>query len=338
MIDGDLFEKRSSKRSRVQLKVTDQECFIYCDGSLVDSKMDIEQIQDKIIMFSCGRQFIADNTFDLITLKNLNSRTKKPSAIFFAISLRKKIILSLAFLFLLISVRYIFLSESPFLVKLIPVALEQKIGENTYNSLIKNPLYDFQESNLSTQKKTDIINHLNTIAYAANIDKTIEAKFHSAESIGPNAFAFPGGPILITDELVMTLNENEIIAILAHEIAHVKKRHSLQQLIKLAGLTTISTLLFDGIFGSDLLADSGVIALFLKSSRDLEKDADMSALKYLDAANVDRKNLLFAMERILACPQKEGSKESCDQNNYLSWLSTHPSPKNRLEYLRVATQ
>lgn len=86
----------------------------------------------------------------------------------------------------------------------------------------------------------------------------------------PNAFALPGGQILVNQELLDLVSPEELQAILLHEVGHVYHRHSLQAMIKNAGLYAMLTLAFG-------VTDFGSLTLTLINaaySRDDEREAD----------------------------------------------------------------
>ena len=57
-----------------------------------------------------------------------------------------------------------------------------------------------------------------------------------SEFFGANAFAFPGGPIVVTDDLVKLLDNDYLtLAVIAHELAHIDQRHSLHQIMEIIG-------------------------------------------------------------------------------------------------------
>ena len=69
-------------------------------------------------------------------------------------------------------------------------------------------------------------------------------EFRSGD-IGPNAFALPGGRIVITDELVSLVGAREdvVVGVLAHEYGHVKARHGVRMVAQSALLRTVTSLL-----------------------------------------------------------------------------------------------
>ena len=101
--------------------------------------------------------------------------------------------------------------------------------------------------------------------------------------VGPNAFALPSGIIVVTDELVaLAKRDEEIAAVLAHEIGHVRGRHSLRLLLRNAGVAALAfALLGDISSASSLAAAVPVILVQAKHSRDFEREADAFSRQWL---------------------------------------------------------
>ncbi len=147
--------------------------------------------------------------------------------------------------------------------------------------------------------------------------------FHVADSPQVNAFAFPGGHVVVyTGLLRATKNANELAAILAHEASHVEKRHTLRNIIHALGWrAALSAALGDlsGGIWENMAAELGNMGY----SRDLEREADSEALVMLRRAAVSADGMLPFFER-MAKPETEGSG---------IW-ATHPSSQERVAALR----
>lgn len=95
--------------------------------------------------------------------------------------------------------------------------------------------------------------------------------------MGPNAFALPGGTIVITDDLVEMFPDNEdaLAGVLGHEIGHVEMEHSLRRLYRAVGVATMVTLMAGdaGPMIEDILLEGGAL-LSLSFSRGQETESD----------------------------------------------------------------
>jgi predicted Zn-dependent protease len=144
-----------------------------------------------------------------------------------------------------------------------------------------------------------------------------------------NAFAVPGGYIYVTRGILAQLDsEAELAGVLGHEIGHVTARHSVNQLSK-AQIWTAS--LGVGMILSPELAQFGQLAqqalgiMFMKFSRDDEKQSDDLGLRYMERAGYDPHVMpeVFEMLRRVS--------ESGEAGRVPAWASTHPDPERRFE-------
>jgi predicted Zn-dependent protease len=145
-----------------------------------------------------------------------------------------------------------------------------------------------------------------------------------------NAFAVPGGYVYITQGLLYRMsNEAQVAGVLGHEAGHIAHRHSVQQIQRAQGAQAVATGagVIGEIFGVGGVGDvAGIVASLslMKYGRDQEKEADMSGLKYMTAAGYNPEGMVQTMEVLQA---------AMDGNEPAEFLSTHPNPGNRIEYL-----
>jgi len=148
-----------------------------------------------------------------------------------------------------------------------------------------------------------------------------------------NAFALPGGDIVVTDTLVKLTTDDELDSILFHEIGHVVERHGLTAVIQASTMSVVVTMAL-GDLSTVAELTTGVATFFIQSNytRDAEAEADDYALTQLVGQNMDPIHFATAMRKLEAQmnPQfnSEASQDSSsDDNNY---LSTHPSSRSRI--------
>ncbi|MGH7550137.1 MAG: M48 family metalloprotease [Gemmatimonadota bacterium] len=151
--------------------------------------------------------------------------------------------------------------------------------------------------------------------------------FRVADDLAVNAFALPGGFIYVTRGLLATLNsEAELAVVLGHEIGHVTARHAVNRISRaqLAGLGLgIGMILSPELAQFGDLANLGLNLLFLKYSRDDERESDVLGLRYLRAAGYDPD----AMVDVFA--QLERASGMTESERVPGWLATHPAPEER---------
>jgi Zn-dependent protease with chaperone function len=148
-------------------------------------------------------------------------------------------------------------------------------------------------------------------------------EFRSSKAIGPNAFALPGGIVVILDELVAVAeHDDELSAVLAHEIGHVRGRHALRGVIQ----SSVSALIVASIVGDVFSASSYAAALpavVLESrySRGFEREADGFAVALLVSAGIDPAHFGRILLRMDGRSKKAG--------RYPDFLSSHPRSDER---------
>lgn len=150
-----------------------------------------------------------------------------------------------------------------------------------------------------------------------------------------NAFALPGGPIWINRGVLhAATNESQVAGVLAHEIAHVAQRHAATQVTQGAfanwGLGLLSAMLGNagGAGAARTAAGAMTNTMFLKFSRDDEREADRVGLQILTRAGWDARGLVELFE-VLRREQKR------DPSLVETFFSTHPSPQERIDDLQA---
>jgi Zn-dependent protease with chaperone function len=159
--------------------------------------------------------------------------------------------------------------------------------------------------------------------------------FHRSR-LGPNAFALPGGTIVVTDELVELLRgrDDAIVGVLAHELGHVRHRHGMRMLVQVTLLGTITAAAF-GDFSSVL---AGAPALFgqLAYSRDAEREADAESVRMLRAAGISPAVMAEFFERMDGWRHSdEGRRQGADFDPGIAF-SSHPADAERIAFFRRA--
>ncbi len=146
--------------------------------------------------------------------------------------------------------------------------------------------------------------------------------------IGANAFALPGGTVVVTDQLLdLSPDDAALAGVLAHEIGHVEHRHLMRQLISGTVVGMLTTLLA-GDTSSVLVALPAVLA-DLSYSRDMEREADAYAVDALKRKNIPLGSFADLLER-LQTAHRAGHRE------WAPYLQTHPDTGDRVAAIRAA--
>ena len=146
--------------------------------------------------------------------------------------------------------------------------------------------------------------------------------FRAMPEAGPNAFALPGGTMVMTDELIREFPSEDVIAgILGHEIGHVVEEHGLRRLYRSLGSYVLIALLAGetGPMLEDILLEGNAL-MSLSYSRAQESAADEFGLTLSHRAGFDPAGLKVFFERL-----------GMEIGDDVQWMSTHPSHSNRVE-------
>ncbi len=135
-----------------------------------------------------------------------------------------------------------------------------------------------------------------------------------------NACACPGGFVFINKGMAETCGEDELAAVVGHEVAHVVRRHSVNQLLESYGVA----LVLRAISGEDISDIEAIAATVLqcKFSREDEDEADRLGQKYAFLAGYDPLGMVQLHERI--------KEEHGNVPSVLTWINSHPSPRHRI--------
>lgn len=198
----------------------------------------------------------------------------------------------------------------------IPMSMETQLGETMYDNVISQ----YETDKTLTRKVNDFVKEIDF-----KTDYPIEITVVKEDQM--NAFALPGGHIVVFDKIISKMKtKEELAALLAHEVAHVHYRHSLKSISRsLSGYLLIS-LIFNDINGiTAVLADNSNMLLNLNYSRNLEKDADEKAVGILQSNGLDLKGFtdLFTL-----------LKSESNDSKTINLLSTHPLTDDRINYAK----
>lgn len=217
----------------------------------------------------------------------------------------------------------------PFASKAIAFKLPPSVQRAAENQTVKAMDKSFFEaSQLGIETRTRLMNHFHT-AIANHAELTIRIEFRKGGHLGPNAFALPAGTIIFTDEMVLlSENDDELLAVLAHEIGHIVHRHGLRTLVQDSLLGFLLLAITGDVTGSsELFLGFPVLLTELAYSRAFEREADQYALAYLRSNSIPPTHFAHLMRRI---HEKMAAQSNVSENKWINYLSTHPMTEDRL--------
>ena len=211
--------------------------------------------------------------------------------------------------------------------KFMSVSQENKLGEIIYSQILGS--FNLVSDPLTTSYVQMLGNRL----LMSNNNSTIKYRFLIVNHPSINAFATPGGVIVINSGVILKTNsEAELASVLAHEIAHVKARH-LSRMHEESSKVDISTALsviatvVAGMYDTETLGKTLISTKGISTQKQIsfirehEKEADRLAISILVNANINPKAMSEFFKTLL---------EENNDSNALEFLRTHPLSKNRI--------
>ncbi|MCG9680571.1 M48 family metallopeptidase [Vibrio sp. Isolate24] len=328
MFDGVAFPPRSSERHPAKLDVTQANALslrvegqiISCDQQYAEISVPVGNLPVRF-KFPDGWVFVVERTTEVSHWLERNRRSSaidKMEANWFAWLLSAVVCIGVV----LGSYFYVLPWTSDKVANAIPdyvaVALGDKVLESFDNSWQESELSQ-QEQQAIRQRVAQHVTQLEALPYP------IEVVFRSSE-LGANAFALPGGKIVLLDDLVtLAENEQQLDSIILHELGHVHHRHMMKRLVH-SSLLSVGIALLTGESSGvvDNLAGVGVFFLSNGHSREAEIEADVYAIQAMQAiygssAPMAEMFELFRQQGELEIPE---------------WMSTHPDFKHRIDAAR----
>lgn len=212
----------------------------------------------------------------------------------------------------------------------IPIEYEKSLGEESLSWMEQKKL--FLPSKLPSETQELLEAGFRELHQGLMLDAHYRLEFRHSPAIGPNAFALPGGIIVITDEMILkTASPGEALAVLAHEIGHVEKRHVMRHVLQNSVVATVAATL-TGDASSLSLAVSGLPVLLAqtKYSREFEAEADEFAFALLRQNDISPDLFADLMERL--------SGDRGENRQSWSFLSSHPVTGDRVMRARQAAR
>lgn len=216
---------------------------------------------------------------------------------------------------------------------LLPGSVETRLGEESLEMLDR---LAFSPTELPAARIEAIREIFRDVAREAAIGGKPRVVFRKGGALGANALALPAGIVVVTDEMaLLSENDGEIAAVLAHEAGHVRNRHGLRHLLQ----NSLAALLVSSATGdlasiSSLAAAAPTLLIHAKYSRDFEREADSAAVRYLASRYIPLQRYADILARLQSERERKGREKGA---GYTDYLSTHPPTGERIEAIGGAT-
>ncbi len=196
--------------------------------------------------------------------------------------------------------------------------VEEQMGSQALSTLDRVAL---EPSGLPSARQQQLATRFAALVQAAAPGASYTLVFRSSPAIGPNAFALPGGTVVLLDELEKSAqHDDEIAAVLAHEIGHLRERHTMRHVLQTSAAgVLLAAVVGDIVSISSYAAALPVFLLDARYSRAFEREADQVGFAVMDTVGIDRAHFVRFLTRM---EQEHGS-------SLPGFLSTHPRAEER---------
>jgi beta-barrel assembly-enhancing protease len=212
-------------------------------------------------------------------------------------------------------------------INLVSIENEVKFGKKMFDGYLKNGMGELTKDSVEVNNQaTVLVNN-----FIKNIDLKTPYPVHITVVHDDviNAFAMPGGNIVIFDEMIRKMDEPaQLAALIGHEVSHVNKRHSLKSMSRsLSNYLFLSVIVGDVSAISTVFVDNANMIGQMSYSRSLEEEADLEGLKIMDYNKIDQEGMVRLMEILMFESKKSGSEVP-------KFLSSHPLTEERIAYIK----
>ena len=251
------------------------------------------------------------------------------------------------------------------LARFVPLSVEEQISTQYLAQLDTSWL---KPSRLPAERQQQLRQGFDTLVKGMSPSKARYANYHPTyrlefrSGMGANAFALPGGTIVMTDDIVKQAKElhmpdDALFGVLAHEIGHVAERHTSRSVLQQGVLQTGMALALGDV--SSVIATSASLLTGLSYSRHHETEADCFAIGLMHQVGKPTKpmgDLLLGMDSLIdleevgaeiakrtgmasepASSPAKAPKPRDPNAQGSDWYSTHPDTAARAHMLRDGT-
>ena len=216
----------------------------------------------------------------------------------------------------------------------VPGVILQKMGASTLETLDR---FALKPSRLNPARQKELSDAYAQLRTPSDAQLSYHILFRSSPGMGANAFALPDGNIVMLDGLVdLARDDNEVLAVLAHERGHIERRHAMRMVLQSSVVGLVLAWYVGDVSG--LLATAPAIIAQAKYSRDMEREADEYAEKTLQVNGLSPcllSSILAKLEAFqLAKANEKGPEADAGKHDVaMDYLSSHPATQERISLL-----
>jgi Zn-dependent protease with chaperone function len=222
-------------------------------------------------------------------------------------------------------------------VALIPLSADEALGESALQSIDENGV--MKPTTLSVAQQQAVRQ-----AFAQAVGRlppgevpAWQLEFRQS-TIGPNAFALPGGTIVLTDELYQRVDGDPavLVGVLGHELGHLRHRHGMRMLVQAGVLGAAAGALY-GDF-STLFSQIPVLLGQASYSRVFEHEADVDSVRLLRAAGISPAVMANFFVKVRQPRPGEKAASAPPSVHLPIALASHPADAERIRFFEDAAR
>jgi Zn-dependent protease with chaperone function len=200
-------------------------------------------------------------------------------------------------------------------LKIIKPSTEISLGEQMYQSMIRTEVID--------ERRTKV---LQQFAQTLRLSKDYPIKVTVVKSKDVNAYAIPGGHIVVYTGIIRAMqSSDELAALLGHEAAHINGRHSLKSILRSAATGLMVSVVLNDISGVfSIVVENAEGLRTMHFSRKIESSADEAGMQMLVKNQIHPLAMKRLMQRL-----KDNTPSI---PNELSFLMSHPATDDRIKH------
>lgn len=222
-----------------------------------------------------------------------------------------------------------------------PTGRTQRVGAVSQEQLNQMGVQAFEQAKAKTPQSTNTTQTAYVRCVANAVTRQLPSQWQANWEVAlfadnsANAFALPGGKIGVnTGIFAVARNQDQLAAVIAHEVGHVISRHHDERVTRQAGAQTGVSLLgalIGSRYGSAAAQTTSQVAgigaqtlILLPNNREQETEADIVGQQLMAKAGFNPAEAVNLWQNMIAANTSRAPE----------WMSTHPNPENRISELR----
>lgn len=207
--------------------------------------------------------------------------------------------------------------------QMVPIEWERQAGTQTMAVLEE---MGFGPTQLPAERQAQLREQFQR--FVSGLPEIRDYRLEFRSWMGPNAFALPGGTVVFTDDIVkLCADDDEFLAVLAHEIGHLEHRHIMRTVMRGASVAVLTAVVFGDVgSASSVIVAVPTTLVYSAYSREFERDADAYAFAELRRRGKSPRAFAAVMRKL----DDAVTPATDDEGESWSYLSSHPDTLERI--------